>query len=392
MCDGVTHVTRVFKDRAIGAYNQALFIAKASFKLTIENRCAGHVLVGTAVLTAQPHHLAEIPCPVAHRAFAFNHIRAFHAAQTDRAARTHRSGIHGQAVGHSQGGVCFGVDRHWHDSMVEQVNPRRDEMFVPVVILVLACQQVNHTRTLHDGTTVDGDSVFHICSGLRIPLCRCGEAIGLGHRIGFQINVGQRIDIRISIRGDCAALTHFGIRIGGGLDLGLDQSDRNGTAHVHLGPRGTMHFVVGTHFQHVFQRHGRVAANAGCRIPIEAGENICTCTADHTTTTALSILSLQVRTGQVVGGQHPQAVCRELAVVQHIRIGRTIDQSFGHGSRRAQSRRRSRRTVHVVTHLPSCIDGDQPPHCEAIGCAQICGHVLGMCHPRISTRPCQHTT
>ena len=177
--DGVAHVAGVFQNRAVGAHNQALLVAKTGLKLATQAGRARHVLVRLAVLTAQAHHLAQVARPVTDLTFAFDHIRAFDAAQLDGGTRSHSGRIHRQAVVQIQGCLGIGVDRDRDERVVEQIYSRRHKVFVAIEVFVLAGQQTDGFRADQFSARPNGHAVVDIGGGIGIALRCTSQAIGL---------------------------------------------------------------------------------------------------------------------------------------------------------------------------------------------------------------------
>ena len=176
--------------------------------------------------------------------------------------------------------------------------------------------------------------------------------------------MGFTIAVRLGV------VAHLGICVGGGLDLGFHQSNRDGAAHVHLATRRAVDFVVGPHLEQTFQRDvGAVAHTSQC-VAVHAGVNVGACATDHTAATALGVEPLQIGAGQVVGGQHAQAVGHELGAVQHTGCGRAIEGGVGDRTRCAKGCSRGRGAVHVVAHLACGVQVGIAAHRECVAAAR----------------------
>ena len=276
--------------------------------------------------------------------------------------------------------------------MVEQVHPRRHKVFVAVEVFVLAHQQVDGFRTDELCAGANGHAVVDVGRGIGVALRCCGQAIGLGDRVGLQVDVRQRIDVRFTIAVDLGVVAHLGVGVGRRLDFGFHQSNRYRPGHIHLPTRRATHFVVGPHFQQTLQRDVGAVAQTGECIAIHAGVDVGACATDHTATAALGIERLQVGTGQVVGGQHAQTVGHQLGAVEHTGRGRAVHGGMGDSARCTQGRCCGRGAVHVVAHLAGGTDVGIAAHRQRVvtARAQIGRDRQVMVNPRFGTGPCDH--
>ena len=175
--------------------------------------------------------------------------------------------------------------------------------------------------------------------------------------------------MRFAIAIGLGVVAHCGVSIGSGLDLGFHQSNRDGTAYVHLATRRATDFVVSPHLEQTFQRQVGAAAHTGHRIAVNAGVDVGPCAADDTAAAALGVLSLQIGARQVVGGQHTQTVGHQPGVVQNTGRSRAIKGGMGHRTRCPKGRSRGRSALHVVPHLASGVHVGIAAHRQRVATA-----------------------
>ena len=354
--DGVANVAFTFQNLPIEADHQPLFVAKASLERAVQHGRVAQGFPRAAVVAADAHELAQLAGPVADLALAFNYQRAFDAAQLDGAAGTDCGGIDQQRVVQVERGVGMGVNGNRYRRVVEQVDAGGDEMLVAVEVAVLPGQQAEVFGAGKRSAGAQGDPVVDIGRGVGIALGRSGQAIGFRHRVGLDVDVGQRIDRRFAVHVDAGVLADGCVGVGVAGDAGVDHGNRDGAADVHLGARRAAHLVVGAQFQQVFQQDAGVVADAGGGIAVEFGMHVGASAAEHAAAAAFGALRRQVGACQVVGGQDAQAAAVQRRAVKQPGRGRAIERGAGDRAGRAHRRRVDGGGRTVVAHQSAGFD------------------------------------
>ena len=354
--DGVANVAFTLQNRSVQANHQPLLVAKAGLERTVQHSRVAQVFARTAVVAADADKLAQLAGPVADLAFAFNHQRTLDTAQLDGAAGADCGGVNHQGVVQVERGVGMGIDRNRYRRVVEQVDAGGDKMLVAVEVAVLPGQQAEVFSAYQFSASAQGNPVVDIGRGVGVALGCSGQAIGLGHGIGFDVDVGQCIDRRFAIHLDVGVVSNLCIGIGRADDFGVDQGDRDDAAHIHLAERRAAHFVVGAQLQQAFKPDVGIAADARASVAVELGVNVSPCAAEHAATAAFGAL-LAAAACQVVGGENAQTISVKRRAIQKPGSGRAVQRGTGDRAGRAHRCRIDGGRVAVVTHQATRVYG-----------------------------------